>query len=147
MNLGYKYARIERERRFLIDQFPSHANVTRTRRILDRYIDGTSLRLRQQCDSDNPVVFKLTQKVPKRSRGAQQGFITSMVLSQEEFRVFAQLPAKTLTKVRYSVPPFGIDVFEGSLKGLVLDSREELVQASRQDLQNWLAEYRINFGR
>jgi hypothetical protein len=35
-----KYARIERERRFLLDRFPS-ADVVRIRHITDRYIDGT----------------------------------------------------------------------------------------------------------
>jgi hypothetical protein len=72
-----KYARIERERRFLLDHFPSSANVVRARRITDRYIDGTGLRLREQSDDSGPTVFKLTQKIPVRASGAQQGFITT----------------------------------------------------------------------
>ena len=118
----HKYARIERERRFLLDRFPS-ADVVRIRHITDRYIDGTCLRLREQTDDSGPAVFKLTQKIPDRS-GAQQGLITNMYLTADEFRLLAQLPGKILRKVRYSVPPFGIDVFEGALQGLRLAEAE-----------------------
>jgi hypothetical protein len=78
--------------------------------IKDRYIDGTLLRLREQTDDGGPAIFKLTQKVPARASGAQQGFITNIYLTEGEFRLLAQLPAKMLSKVRYSVPPFVIDV-------------------------------------
>jgi CYTH domain-containing protein len=119
-----KYARIEWERRFLLDRFPREAVVTRVRRISDRYIEGTRLRLRQQSDSDGQTVFKLTQKLGDKANGAHQGFIASMYLTNVEFAVLAQLPAKSLTKTRHSVPPFGIDVFDGVLSGLVLAEAE-----------------------
>jgi len=115
-----KYARIERERRFLLAQFPSDSKVLRHRRIADRYIEGTTLRLRESTYDDGLTTFKLTQKLPMRASGAQQGFITSMYVTQDEFRVLAQLPARTFVKTRYSVPPFGIDVFDGPLEGLIL---------------------------
>jgi CYTH domain-containing protein len=168
----HKYARVERERRFLLARFPVDAKSIRVRRITDRYIDGTNLRLREQSDDGSPTIFKLTQKVPARDSGAQQGLITTMYLSQDEFLVLARLPARQLTKIRYSVPPFGIDVFEGALVGLVLaeaefDSAEDaakltlpsfihaevsaddrftggrLVGASRQELQDWLRDYGV----
>ena len=168
-----KYARIEVERRFLLGSFPSGEKVTRTRRISDRYIEGTRLRLRQQCDSDSQPVFKLTQKLPRGTARSQQGLITSIYLTREEFNVLATLPAKELTKVRHSVPPFGIDVFEGKLSGLALAEEEfsseaeasalvlpsfivaeisddrrftggSLVTASREELDKWLAEYGIS---
>jgi hypothetical protein len=44
MQREHKYAKIERERRCLLSQFPSNASVVRIRRITDRYIDGTALR-------------------------------------------------------------------------------------------------------
>ena len=167
-----KYARIEWERRFLLSSFPSGEKVTRTRRISDRYIEGTRLRLRQQCDSDSQPVFKLTQKLPGGTARGQQGLITSMYLTREEFDVLARLPAKVLTKVRHSVPPFGIDMFEGMLSGLILAEAEfnsaaeasalvlpsfivaevsderrftggSLATASREDIDKWLAEYGI----
>jgi CYTH domain-containing protein len=95
-----------------------------------------------------------------------------MYLSEDEFRIFAQLSAKQLSKTRYSVPPFGIDVFEGTLQGLIVAEAEfesaqdadsltlpsfivrevsadprftggRLVRASRQEIQAWLSEYGI----
>ncbi|HZR56604.1 MAG TPA: hypothetical protein VFA74_07010 [Terriglobales bacterium] len=168
----HKYARIERERRFLLDQFPKNAIAVRVRRITDYYIEGTTLRLREQNEDSGPSIFKLTQKVPKRGSGAQQGFITTMYLTEDDFCVLAQLSARKLNKIRYSVPPFGIDVFQDNLEGLLLAEAEfdssvdadnltlpsfilhevssderftggQLVRASRQDIQTWLLEYGI----
>ncbi len=116
----HKYARIERERRFLLAGFPKEAEIVRTRHITDRYIDGTSLRLRQITEEHSSPVFKLTQKIPSPGPGAQQGLITTMYLREDEHLVFTQLPARQIAKTRHSVPPFGIDVFEGELQGLVL---------------------------
>lgn len=140
----------------------------RIRHIRDRYIDGTLLRLREQTDEGGPAIFKLTQKIP--ANGAQQGLVTSIYLTADEFRLLSQLPGKMLSKIRYSIPPFGIDLFEGALDGLRLaeaefDSAEEadtlvvsdymlhevtgdmrftggqLVCASRVSVETWLAEY------
>jgi CYTH domain-containing protein len=173
MQRPHKYARIERERRFLIDRFPS-GHVVRTRHITDRYIDGTLLRLREQIDNGGESIFKLTQKVPAVANGAQQGLITTIYLSEREFRLLSQLPGKMLSKVRYSVPPLGIDVFEGALEGLRLAEAEfhsaeeadafvlpdvilhevtgdirftggQLVGASRLSVEKWLAEYGMTF--
>jgi CYTH domain-containing protein len=96
-----------------------------------------------------------------------------MYITKDEFGVLAQLSAKTLSKRRHSVPPFGIDVFEGALEGLILAEAEfdtpdaaaaltlppfiyrevtaderftggQLVRTSRRDLQMLLDEYGIN---
>ena len=85
MPVEQKYARIEWERRFLLDRFARDAAVTRVRYIKDRYIEGTTLRLRQQSDNDGPTVFKLTQKLRDNGDGARQGLITSMDLTNVEF--------------------------------------------------------------
>ena len=175
MQPQHRYARIERERRFLLDRLPAGEKVVRVRRIVDRYIRGTALRLRQQTDGTGAAVFKLTQKIPARSGGAQQSFITTMYLTEDEYRLLARLPAKTLAKTRHSVPRFGIDVFEGKLKGLLLAEAEfesaaeagalaipsfllrevsdddrftggRLVHASRQDVRSWLSDYGIALG-
>jgi CYTH domain-containing protein len=83
-----------------------------------------ALRLREPSEDNSPVVFKLTRKLPKRANGAQQDLITCMDLTQHEFCALAQLSAKQLNKTRYSVPPFGIDVFEGTLEGLFMAEDE-----------------------
>jgi CYTH domain-containing protein len=168
----HKYASVEWERRFLLDHLPPDANVTRVRRITDRYIDHTNLRLRQQSDDGNEAVLKLTKKLPVDATGARQGLITTMYLTQDEFQLLSNLPGKMLRKTRYSVPPFGIDVFEDALTGLVLAEAEfnsaeeasvfsipsfvvrevtedirftggELVRASRQELETLLVEFQI----
>jgi len=169
MQQPHKYARVERERRFLVGRFPI-ADVVGFRKITDRYIDGTRLRLREQNDDGGPAIYKLTQKVPRRASGSQQGLITNIYLTEAEFRLLARLPAKMLSKVRYSVPPFGIDVFEGTLQGLRLAEAEfdsdaeadalivpdfilhevtdddrftggQLVRASRANIKDWLAQF------
>jgi CYTH domain-containing protein len=142
------------------------------RRITDRYITNTTLRLRELTEGGNEAVFKLTQKLPVEAGGAGQGLITTIYLTEEEFCVLAKLPANVLTKTRHSVPPFGLDVFEGELRGLVMaeaefDSAEEasrlglppfaahevtgdsrftggsLVSARRELVRDWLREYGI----
>jgi hypothetical protein len=171
MQRPHKYARIERERRFLLDRFPI-VDVVRIRHITDRYINGTLLRLREQTDDGGPAIFKLTQKVPARASGAQQGLITNIYLTEGEFRFAVSTPGKDGQQGRYRVPPFGIDVFEGTLQGLVLAEAEfnsaaeadalivpdfilhevtdderftggQLVCASRPNVEKWLAEYEI----
>ena len=122
--LPHKYARIERERRFLLEKFPNGAEVHRTRRITDYYLENTTLRLRIQVDDDNSPVFKLTQKIAEPGAGAQQGWITTMYLAEQEFLTISQFPSRRIDKIRYSVPPFGIDVFEGALEGVILAEAE-----------------------
>jgi CYTH domain-containing protein len=172
MHPVHKYAKIERERRFLLHQFPHNAPVERIRRITDRYIDGTNLRLRKMTEDNVPASYKLTQKIPARDTGAQQGLIVTMYLTEAEFRVLDQLPAYTLSKTRHSIPPFGIDVFDGELAGLIIAEAEfdsaaaaealiipsfisqevsgddrftggHLARASRQDIKSALLEYGI----
>ena len=164
-----KYARREWERRFLLEGLPSEFAVTAVRGIVDRYIVGTTLRLRQQISREGQTVYKLTQKLPGGRSGSLQGLITTMYITQREFEIFAALPSMQLIKTRYSVPPLGIDVFEGTLCGLVLaeaefNSGEEasslappafavrevtadrrfnggsLAAASREEVAAWLAE-------
>jgi CYTH domain-containing protein len=170
----HKFARIERERRFLLGRFPAGVKVLRVRRITDRYVEGTTLRLRTQHEDNAPTIFKLTQKIPALGEGAQQGYITSIDLEEDEFNLLSQLPGRMLSKTRHSVPPFGIDVFEGELFGLILaeaefDSAEaadslalpsfvlrevsadrgftggSLARLSREELKNVLIEHGISF--
>jgi CYTH domain-containing protein len=168
-----KYARVERERRFLLAAPPVPAAVTATRVINDRYLVGTRLRLRRVDGPDGGGELKLTQKVPAAGPGAVQGLITNTYLSPAEYDLLASLPAAVLSKTRFSVPPLGIDVFDGALRGLVLAESEfatdeeaasfvpppecvaevtddvrftggRLVEASRPDLLRWLAEYGLH---
>ncbi|MFF7631929.1 hypothetical protein ACFZB9_02065 [Kitasatospora sp. NPDC008050] len=132
-----KYAHVERERRFLLAAPPDPAAVTATRRITDRYLDGTRLRLRRMARvDDGTVVYKFTQKLPAERPGPVQGLITNTYLTAAEHQVLAALPAAVLSKTRLSVPPLGIDVFDPPLHGLVLAEAEftsdEAAEAFRQ---------------
>lgn len=133
-----KYARVERERRFLFAA-PPGAGHGPVHRITDRYLLGTRMRLRRVeplsaraaapgAGNDRPGLsapqLKLTQKIPADSPGPVQGLLTNTYLSAAEYEVFAVLPARVLRKSRHSVPPLGIDVFEPPLHGLVLAEAE-----------------------
>jgi len=168
-----KYARIERERRFLLTSLPSALAVTASRRITDRYLPGTRLRLRRIDYPDGAACeFKFTQKVPADRPGHVQGLITNTYLSATEYELLASIPAEVLSKTRFSFPPLSIDVFDPPLHGLVLADVEFttdeaarsfarppmaiaevtddvrftggiLVRTRRHDLLAWLGEYGI----
>ena len=172
----HQYARIEHERRFLLAHFPAAPTPLQTRQITDHYLTGTTLRLREQHEPSAAPIFKLTQKLPAPGPASQQGFITTIYLTESEFRLLSQLPANTLRKIRHSLPPFGIDQFQGTLEGLILAEAEfdspaaaeslllppwishevttdarftggSLVQASRRDIQAWALEYGITIAQ
>jgi CYTH domain-containing protein len=169
-----KYARIERERRFLLAGLLPGERPIRIREIVDHYVTGTSLRLRHLHGPDGLNEYKLTQKIPAASPGPVQGLITNIYLSKGEHdRLVAALPGRPITKTRYSVPPLGIDVFDPPLRGLVIGEAEfetdadmlafrpptyvhaevtddprftggQLVDTPREELLSWLAEYGLS---
>ncbi|MFE2431445.1 hypothetical protein ACFXJ5_32495 [Streptomyces sp. NPDC059373] len=171
-----KYARVERERRFLLAGLPDGTPSGAARSIVDRYVTGTRLRLRQITDEGTGArEYKFTQKIPADRPGPVQGLITNTYLSRAEYDVLAALPAATLRKARHSLPPFGVDVFEPPLHGLVLAEAEfgtdaempaftpgievvaevtadprftggRLARTSRGELLAWLAEFRLVVG-
>jgi CYTH domain-containing protein len=116
-----KYARPELERRFLLRGVPPLETAGR-HRIEDRYLEGTRLRLRRMTSTDGQgevtIARKLTQKIPAADGGP--GLITNIYLSPEEYARLQALPARELAKTRLSIPPFGVDVFEGQLDGLIV---------------------------
>ena len=122
-----KYARPEFERRFLLATRPDGPAV-RTLAIEDRYLVGTRIRLRRMsilatgAEVAEADIFKLTQKVPAPEGGP--GLITTMYLTRAEHAALSALPAACLRKTRLSVPPFGVDLFEGALAGLVIAEAE-----------------------
>ena len=120
-----KYARIERERRFLLAEPPPAVARHSVRWISDRYLTGTRLRLRLIRREDTSALeYKLTQKVPSPRRRGVQGLITNIYLDRAEYDLIASLPASVVTKTRTSLPPMSIDVFSGHLDGLVIAEAE-----------------------
>lgn len=132
-----KYARRERERRFLLRQVRDAPSATRVA-ITDHYVTGTRLRLRRTVeDADaKTTTYKLTQKVPAPNHGP--GLITSLYLSAYEYDLLLRLPAQRLDKVRRTVGPLGVDEFFDRHRGLVLaeaefDSDEEMAAFRRPE--------------
>ncbi len=118
-----KYALVERERRFLVKRLPPWSPEAE-RRITDRYLGGTRLRVRTVEDlgpEAPPLVYKLTQKVPGvEPASGNQGHLTTIYLDEAEHRLLGRLPGVTLTKRRLAYPPMAVDVFEGGLEGLLI---------------------------
>ena len=115
-----KYARYELERRWLVERLPQGADAGS--RIVDRYIEGTRLRLRHAEPPHEQ--FKLSQKEAPAPPDYALTVITTIYLTPEEYAVFAALPARVLRKRRHHFGRYSIDVFEGELAGLVLAETE-----------------------
>jgi CYTH domain-containing protein len=115
-----KYSHPERERRFLMRAIPE-GEVVRIAAIEDLYIAGTRLRLRK-LSYDGDTCYKFTQKIPRPEGGP--GLITTLYLSEAEYRLLSSLPGDRLGKTRYSIPPMGFDAFEGPLAGLFMGEME-----------------------
>ena len=118
-----KYARVERERRFLLAEPPADAASVGAMRVEDRYLIGTRLRLRRMTavlpdGTRGSVVTKLAQKVP--GGAGPWGLITNLYLSPAEYDAIAALPADTVTKLRTDHGTFVVDLFEGALAGLTI---------------------------
>jgi CYTH domain-containing protein len=118
-----KYARVERERRWLMEHPPEPATAAAEVEVTDIYFEGTRLRLRRMVDrrSHAPTIYKLTQKVPAT---ATTGLVTNTYLSEAEYELLSELQGHRLQKIRYSIPPFGVDVFLPPYEGLVLAEAE-----------------------
>ena len=119
-----KYAHVERELRFLLPARPRSLDVVRTRRIRDRYLPETGLRLRLVEEAGRPPVRKLGQKVRLDEAEPSTVAHTTMYLSPAEYDTLLVLAADTLVKTRHTVVLGGgqhlaVDVFEDELRGLV----------------------------
>src|SRR5882672_1113167 len=121
-----KYARLERERRYLLQDLPE--GLTRASphvQITDNYITGTRLRLRKVRDPlTNKWTVKFTQKFAVNSKDLSRTLITSTYLDAQEAEILSVFEANEIRKNRYPFEyegrKFGIDMFLGGLFGLVL---------------------------
>ena len=120
-----KYAHVERERRWLLAAVPELPPDARRLAIVDRYIRGTRLRLREVTEADGTVVRKLGHKV-RLGDDASEVAHTSLYLDQAEWEVLAALPADVLTKTRTLVENDGttvaVDVHEDGTVLAEIDS-------------------------
>lgn len=121
-----KYARVERERRYLLQDLPE--GLTRASphlQITDNYITGTRLRLRKVRDPQtNKWTVKLTQKFAPDSADSSRTIITNIYLNALETETLGISDANEIRKNRYWFElegrKFSVDMFLGDLFGLVL---------------------------
>lgn len=129
-----KYAKLEIERRFLVNpaRAPDFAGQP-FRRIEDRYLDGTRLRLRSMTHS---VTGERQLKFCKKYEGGDPlaGPIVNTYLTEAEHTALAVIPAAVIAKRRYRIDGFGLDVFEGALEGLMLCEAEAAAVEAAQAL-------------
>jgi CYTH domain-containing protein len=132
-----KYARVERERRYLLRDLPE--GLTRADphlQITDNYITGSRLRIRKVRDPrTNKWTVKFTQKFAPDPNDLSRTIITNTYLNALEAETLSVFNSNEIRKNRYSFEfegrKFAIDMFLGDLFGLVLaevsfDTDEEL---------------------
>ncbi len=121
-----KYALLERERRFLLQDLPE--GLTRASphvQITDNYLTGTRLRLRKVREPQtNKWTVKLTQKFAPNPNDFSRTIITNIYLNALETEVLGISDANEIRKNRYPFEfegqKFSLDMFLGDLFGLVL---------------------------
>ena len=132
-----KYARVERERRYLLADLPE--GLTRADphlQITDNYITGTRLRLRKVREPQtNKWTVKFTQKFAPNPEDLSRTIITNTYLNALEAETLSVFNSNEIRKNRYYFEfegrRFAVDMFLGDLFGLVLaevsfDTDEEL---------------------
>lgn len=136
-----KYARLERERRFLTSGPVPEGDTARL--IEDHYLDGMRLRLRR-VSREGHSVHKLTQKVRTDESEPAEVLITNMYLAEVEYALLLALPGHPVVKTRSVVQSeshhFVVDEFHGRLQGLRLAEVEVRDLASPLHLPGWLGQ-------
>lgn len=130
VSVDSKYARIERERRFLLNDLP--AGLTRASehvQIWDNYISNTRMRLRKiRLLPSGQYVAKLTQKYMPDPPDSSRTLITNTYLNATEYEVLSIFEGNEIRKNRYPYEhegrKYSIDVFVGPLWGLILAETE-----------------------
>lgn len=113
------YARIERERRFVLDALPPHVDAGDFERLRDLYIAGTELRLRRIESPDGELILvKLGQKTidPDAPADPRRRRMTTFYLRPADEAALCELPGRRSVKRRYELVERGrtfcIDVYE-----------------------------------
>lgn len=123
-----KYARIERERRFLLEALPPALEGAEFQRLRDCFVSGTHLRLRRVESPTGEVrVVKLGQKIldPEAPQDPRRRQMTTIYLPAEEAAALP-LEGPRAVKRRYHLPEQGwtfcVDLWEepSAVAGLIL---------------------------
>jgi CYTH domain-containing protein len=121
-----KYARVERERRYLLQDLPEGlSRADHHLQITDNYLTGTRLRIRKVRDpKTNKWIVKFSQKFAPNPKDFSRTIITNTYLNALEAEMLAVFEANEIRKNRYAFEFDGrkssVDMFIGDLFGLVL---------------------------
>jgi CYTH domain-containing protein len=124
MPTSMKYAHVEREQRFLLTAVPEQLGAVPAKRLYDRYLVGTQLRVRVVEEPGCDPVLKLGQKIRLEGEPPMAVAHTTMYLDRAAYDALLGLPAAELRKTRrvihLSEMTVAVDEFHGDLEGLVL---------------------------
>ena len=125
----FKYAKMERERRFLLAELPPGVDPDDYLLFEDLYIADSGLRLRRATDPSGKVVeMKLGQKRIPTPPLPSHRITTSLYLDAAEYALLDRLDGRRLEKRRHAFPwkgvEYGVAVFLGPLAGLILAEAE-----------------------
>jgi CYTH domain-containing protein len=122
-----KYARVERERRYLLRDLPDGMSRADPHlQITDNYLTGTRLRIRKVREPrTNKWTVKFTQKFAPDPNDLSRTIITNTYLNALEAEVLSSVfNSNEIRKNRYPFESegrkFSVDMFLGDLFGLVL---------------------------
>lgn len=125
-----KYARVERERRFVLRSLPEPlTRASEHVQIWDNYLTGTRLRLRKiRTPQTKQWTLKLTQKFAPAPPDFSRTVMTNTYLSAIEYEVLSVFEGNEIRKNRYPFEyegrKYSIDVFLGAFWGLILAETE-----------------------
>jgi CYTH domain-containing protein len=129
----HAYARVERERRFLLAGLPAPLTTVSPHDVCtDLYLDGLRLRLRSLVPSGGgPAEYKLGQKHQRDGMAAHEREMTTFYLTAAEHAFLAarfEGHGHRLVKRRYRFVheglPYVVDAFEGACEGLFIADLE-----------------------
>lgn len=135
MVVSLKYAVVERERRFLIGAMPPGPATHRT--IIDRYVIGTRLRLREVREQDGSIARKLTHKV-RLGEDASEIACTNMYLDDAEWALLQAMPARVLAKTRHLITRDGVTVAVDEFTDGTLLAEIDDGDRTSADVPTWL---------
>lgn len=120
-----RFAHPEREQRWLLAAVPDGAQPWCE--ITDRYLTGTSLRIRRVEGADG-IVHKLTQKIRPVPDDPGVVMLTTMYLPDDDVGALGDLPGSEVRKTRFRTEVDGrqvaVDQFRDRHDGLVLAETE-----------------------
>lgn len=113
------YARVELERRFLVERLPATLDRESYERLEDLFVEGAHLRLRRvRRPTGELIVAKLGHKIPDPDApdDPRRRLMTTIYLPEHEAAALAALHGVRATKRRYKLTEqgatFSVDVWE-----------------------------------